>query len=460
MMAQQTAVFHRSLEKTYPTAVAGQGVYLQTSDGRKTIDGSSGAAVSSVGHGNMEVVEAICEQARNLAFAHSSFFTSNPAEDLAKVLIDSSDGAFSNVMFLSSGSEAVESALKLARQYHIFNGEPERIHFIGRKDSYHGNTLGALAAGNNPARRAAFDPILSERFHHVSRCFYQKDGTGHPEAEYEDNLITELEDKIAELGVSTVAAVVIETVGGATLGSPEPTLNYLRRLSETCKRHGILTIFDEVMCGMGRTGSYHAWQRYGLVAPDLQPIGKGLGAGYLPLAAVLIGGRVQGLFEQHSKGSNAFVSGHTFQDHPMSCASALAVQKIIQRDALVDRCDRMGERLVRELNGRLPELFKTLGGSIRGCGLFRTVDFGHAASSYGGSIARDVCVEAFRLGAAVYLCSTAVDAILVCPPFIISDIEVAELAKIVAQALRSVLKTRTCELKLDQDISERRAVIM
>ncbi|ETN39530.1 uncharacterized protein HMPREF1541_05756 [Cyphellophora europaea CBS 101466] len=192
-MAQSTAVFHRSLEKAYPTAVAGQGVYLGTDDGRKIIDGSSGAAVSSIGHGNAEVVEAICEQARNLAFAHSSFFTSDPAEDLARVLIDSSDSAFSNALFLSSGSEAVESALKLARQYHIFNGEPERVHFIGRMNAYHGNTLGALAAGNNPARRAAFHPMLSTRFRHVSRCFYQKDGQGRSEAEYEDFLITELE---------------------------------------------------------------------------------------------------------------------------------------------------------------------------------------------------------------------------------------------------------------------------
>lgn len=441
-MAHASAVFHRSLEKAYPTAVAGQGIYLKTDDGREIIDGSSGAAVSSIGHGNVEVIEAICDQARALAFAHSSFFTSNPAEDLAKVLIDNSDGAFLNVLFLSSGSEAVESALKLARQFHIYNGEPERINFIGRMNSYHGNTLGALAAGNNPARRAAFDPVLSDRFHHVSRCFYQKDGHGRSEAEYENFLIAELGDKIAELGGKNVAAVIVETVGGATLGSPEPTSNYLRRMSELCKRHGILTIFDEVMCGMGRVGSYHAWRRYGGVAPDLQPVGKGLGAGYLPLAAVLIGPKVQGLFEQSSRGSNAFVSGHTFQDHPMSCASALTVQRIIQRDGLVYKCNEMGKRLVRELHSRLPEAFRSFDGSIRGSGLFQTVDFGEAATSFGGPIAKDVSIEAFLLGAAVYLCSPAVDAIVICPPFIINDAEATKLADIVAQALRNVLSLR------------------
>jgi adenosylmethionine-8-amino-7-oxononanoate aminotransferase len=447
-MAPTTAVFHRSLEKTYPTAVAGQGVYLQIDDGRKIIDGSSGAAVSSIGHGNVEVVEAICEQARKLAFAHSSFFTSNPAEDLAKLLIDNSSGAFSNVLFLSSGSEAVESALKLARQYHVFNGEPERVNFIGRMNSYHGNTLGALAAGNNPARRAVFDPILSGRFHHISRCFYTKDGGGRSEAEYEDLLIEELEGKIAELGSKSVAAVVIETVGGATQGSPEPTPNYLEKLSATCQRHGILTIFDEVMCGMGRIGTYHAWQRYGSVAPDLQPIGKGLGAGYLPLAAVLIGNKVQQVFEKHSRGANAFVSGHTFQDHPMSCASALTVQKIVSRDGLVANCDRMGRRLVEELHSHLPQPFQSFGGSIRGAGLFRTVDFGEAAVSCGGPIAKDISLEAFRMGAAVYLCSPVVDAILICPPFIISDAEVARLAEIVACAFDAVLKARNHGPKL------------
>jgi len=164
-----SSLFHRSLDKEYPTAAGAEGVYLITSDGRKILDGSSGAAVSSVGHGNKEVIKAVCDQAQSLAFAHSSFFTSDPAEELASTILANSEGAFSKALFLGSGSEAVESALKIARQYHVYKGQPERVNIVGRINSYHGNTLGALAAGNNPSRRGPFAPILSPSFHHVSR---------------------------------------------------------------------------------------------------------------------------------------------------------------------------------------------------------------------------------------------------------------------------------------------------
>lgn len=440
--SSNSSLFHRSLEKAYPTAVKGEGVYLVTSDGRKVFDGSSGAAVSSLGHGNEEVIDAICDQARSLAFAHSSFFTSDPAEELAEVILRNSKDAFAKVLFLTSGSEAVESALKLARQYHVYNGQPERVNFIGRVNSYHGNTLGALAAGNNPARRDTFAPILAPVFHHVHRCFYQADGQGLDEKAYEDKLIAEYEEMFAQLGPQTIAAVIIEPVVGATLGSVPATQTYLPRLSQLCKSHGALLIYDEVMCGMGRVGTYHAWEGLGGVAPDLQTIGKGLGAGYQPLSAVLIGETVYQNFVQHSKGSKAFLSGHTFQGHSMACAGALAVQRILERDSLVSNCHRMGQVLDDTLSKELPAEFEQHGGRLRGLGLFRTVDFGDLGKANGGPIAKEVAEKSFQLGAAVYLCSPVVDAILFCPPFIMTEGETVQLARIFIEALSSVLDSR------------------
>ncbi|KAI1378846.1 pyridoxal phosphate-dependent transferase [Hypoxylon crocopeplum] len=441
--ATQSAILHRSLEKTYPTALKGDGVYLLTADGRRILDGSSGAAVSSIGHGNSEVIEAICAQARQLAFAHTSFFTSDPAEELARLIMERSDGAFSKVVWLSSGSEAVESALKIARQYHVYRGEPDRVNIVGRMDSYHGNTLGALAAGNNPGRRRIYEPMLSPAFHHVSRCFYDADGKGLSEEEYEDQRINEYEAEFLRLGPHTVAAVILEPVVGATLGSVPATKNYLSRLSELCKRYGILTIFDEVMCGIGRVGTYHAWQSFGSTSPDLQTVAKGLGAGYQPLSAVLIGKTVCDTFLEHSKGPQAFLSGHTFQGHSIGCSSSLTVQKIIVRDGLVSNCQRMGEVLHATLKASLPSSFFEHGGSLRGLGLFRTVDFGKMGGAFGGPLAKEVSLKAFDLGAAVYLCSSAVDAILICPPFIITETETKELARIFVEALEAVLVKRS-----------------
>lgn len=438
-----TSIFHRSLEKSYPSAVQGEGIYLVTEEGNRILDGSSGAAVSCIGHGNKEVVEAIIAQAQSLCFAHTSFFTSNPAEELARTLIDSSDGAFSKAMFLSSGSEAVESTLKLARQYHIYEGNERRVNIIGRMHSYHGNTLGALAAGNNPSRRKPFTPLLAPCFHHVSRCFYAADGSGLDEKQYEDKLIAEFEAKFYELGPDTVAAVIVEPVGGATLGTVLPTKDYLFRLKELCHRYGTLLIFDEVMCGMGRLGTYHAWQSLGGVAPDLQTIGKGLGAGYQPISAILMNEKVCSTFKENSKGSQAFISGHTYQGHAIGCVAALAVNKIVHRDGLLNNVLKMGELLEDTLSKELPPEFTAHGGSLRGMGLFRTVDFGKLGTSYGGPLAAQVAGETFRQGAAVYTCSPAVDAVMFAPPFIIQDADVLKLVRIFVQALESVLKQRS-----------------
>lgn len=232
-----SSIFHRQLTKSYPQADSGNGVYLVTADGRRVLDGSSGAAVSCLGHSNTEVIEAIVTQARSLAFAHTSFYTNYASEELAKLLIQQSSSAFDKVLFLSSGlyisttspdwppngrllgSEAVESAIKLARQYHLSNKDSGRVNIIGREYSYHGNTLGALAAGHNPPRRDPFVPLLSSAFHHTLPCFYSRDGKdGETEPQYVDRLLAAFEDRFQSLGPSTVAAVIVEPIGGATLG--------------------------------------------------------------------------------------------------------------------------------------------------------------------------------------------------------------------------------------------------
>ncbi|PKS11150.1 hypothetical protein jhhlp_002911 [Lomentospora prolificans] len=439
----KSAILHRSLTKDYPTAIGGDGVYLITDKGQRILDGSSGAAVSSVGHSNKEVIEAIVDQTRSLCFAHTSFFTSEAAEELAALIIgQSGGGTFSKIMYTSSGSEAIEAALKIARQYHVFNGDLKRINIIGRFHSYHGNTMGAMAAGNNPPRREAFEPMFSPVFHHVSRCFHDKDNNGLGEKEYEDLLIAEFEAKIQSLGAETVAAVIVEPVVGATLGAVAATSTYLPRLKALCEKNGILAIWDEVMCGMGRSGSYHAWQSLGGVGPDLQTIGKGLGAGYQPLSAILLNEKVAGMFEKHATASKKFINGQTFQGHPVACAGALAVQKIIKREKLLVNVLARGEQLDASLKAGLPSSFFECSGSLRGMGLFRAVDFGNLGAAIGGQLAQEVADESFKQGAAVYTCSSAVDAVLFAPPFIINEQEVEILAATFLKALANVLERR------------------
>ncbi|EXJ82095.1 hypothetical protein A1O1_08164 [Capronia coronata CBS 617.96] len=433
-LAQPSAIFHRSLNKNYEKAVGGDGIYIVAPDGSRTLDGSSGAAVSCLGHGHKAVIDAIVEQARKMAFAHTSFFTNNPAEELAQLLIDQSDNAFTKVMFLSSGSEAVESAIKLARQYHVSRGEPKRSNFICRKYAYHGNTLGALSAGYNPPRRETFEPLLSPAFHHVSRCLYPQDGReGENEDAYVDRLIQEYEDMFTALDPSSVAAVLIETMGGATLGAAPAARGYLARLRELCDQHGALLIFDEVMCGMGRAGTLHAWQSLGNVAPDLQTIGKGLGAGYQPISAILVGRQVHQVI-QSSQDKYPFVSGHTYQGHAIGCAAALATQHTIIKDDLLANVRQMGDLLDRELRKRVPKLKE-----IRGLGLFKAVEF---ATQPDQRIAANIASTCLTNGLAVYLCSSAVDAVLFAPPFIITEEEVHQLVDIFVASTNQVLQEK------------------
>ncbi|MEO1314349.1 MAG: aspartate aminotransferase family protein, partial [Pseudomonadota bacterium] len=279
-------VFARNSKAMPPVAVGGEGCYLIDTAGKRYFDGSGGAAVSCLGHGDAEVTAAVKAQLDQLAFAHTGFFTSEPAEELADLLIEHAPVPLERVYFVSGGSEATEAAIKLARQYFVERGEPERRHLIARRQSYHGNTLGALAAGGNAWRRAQFAPILVD-VSHIAPCYaYAEQRDDESAADYGARAAQELEDEILRLGADSVMAFMAEPVVGATLGAVPAVEGYFTKIREICDRYGVLLILDEVMCGMGRTGHLFACEADS-VAPDILCIAKGLGAGYQPIGAML-----------------------------------------------------------------------------------------------------------------------------------------------------------------------------
>jgi adenosylmethionine-8-amino-7-oxononanoate aminotransferase len=369
MAPQKSRVLHRSLRETPPKAIGGEGMWLIAEDGRRILDGSGGAAVSCLGHQHPRVLEAMSRQASKLAYAHTGFFSSEPAEALADHLLGDEPGGLAYAYFVSGGSEAIEASIKLARQYFIERGEPRRRHFIARRQSYHGNTLGALAAGGNAWRREPYAPLLSSAFSHVTPAFAYHEKRDHEsEADFVARLVAELEAEFQRLGPDTVAAFVAEPVVGATAGCVPAPEGYFRSVRDICNRHGALLILDEVMCGMGRTGTRHAWEQEG-IAPDIQAVAKGLGGGYQPIGAMLASGRIIDTIRQ---GSGAFQHGHTYLAHPMACAAALEVQKIISEEGLLDRVKERGAQLERRLTERFGNHRHV--GDIRGRGLFQAIE--------------------------------------------------------------------------------------
>lgn len=443
----RSRILHRSLRETPPAATGGHGVWLVGPDGREVLDGSGGAAVSCLGHGNPRILEAMARQAAKLAYAHTSFFTSDVAEQLAETLVGHEPGGLGYAYLVSGGSEAVESCLKLARQYFVEIGQPERSHFIARRQSYHGNTLGALAAGGNAWRRKPHAPLLSEAFSHVSPAFaYREQHDGEGEAAFVARLAAELEAEFRRLGPDTVAAFVAEPVVGATAGCVPAPEGYFRAVREICDRHGALLILDEVMCGMGRTGTLHAWEQEG-VAPDLQSIAKGLGGGYQPIGAMLASNRV---VDAVRDGSGAFLHGHTYLAHPMACAAALEVQQVIAEEDLLDRARTMGALLEDKLVERFGNHRHV--GDIRGRGLFRAIEL---VSDRGTREPFDPALKlnariksaAFARGLACYPGGGTIDGrrgdhVMLAPPYIVSpeelDMIVDRLGSAVDAALHDV----------------------
>jgi adenosylmethionine-8-amino-7-oxononanoate aminotransferase len=434
-----THVFHRQLRSVPPVAVSGEGIYIQDKQGKRYIDACGGAAVSCLGHGHPEVIRAIKEQADRLAYAHTSFFTTEVAEELADALIADAPPGLSSVYFVSGGSEGVEAALKLARQYFIEIGQPERSRFIARRQSYHGNTLGALAVGGNAWRRQPFAPLLMDTAH-VSPCFpYRFKDAHESEEEYGRRLAAELDAKIRELGPQTVIGFVAETVVGATAGAVTPVPGYFKAVREVCDRYGVLLILDEVMCGMGRTGSLHACTQEG-VAPDLMIIAKGLGGGFQPIGAVLVS---QKIYEAVQRGSGFFQHGHTYLAHAISCAASLAVQRVIKRDNLVQRVREQGEKLMAALTERFGNHHAV--GDIRGRGLFQAIELVKDRATktpFDPSLKVNVRIkqEAMARGLMVYPMGGTIDGrsgdhVLLAPPFIVTDEQIGAIVERLGEAV-------------------------
>ena len=410
----------------------GEGCYLIDTGGKRYLDGSGGAAVSCLGHGDREVTEAIKAQLDKIAFAHTGFFTSEPAEELAAMLCAAAPEGIDRAYLVSGGSEAVESAIKLARQYFLEKGEPQRHRVIARRQSYHGNTLGALAAGGNEWRRAQFSPLLVETSH-IAPCYeYRLRQPDETAEEYGQRAANELEAEINRLGPETVMAFIAEPVVGATAGAVPPAPGYFPRIREICDRHGVLLILDEVMCGMGRTGTLFACEQEG-VAPDMITIAKGLGAGYMPIGAMLCSSAI---YDAIDAGSGFFQHGHTYMGHPAAAAGGVAVLKAILGRGLLPRVREAGDRLdavLRERFGQHPHV-----GDIRGRGLFRAIEFVADRETKlpfdpSKGIAKKIKKAAFEAGLICYPMAGTIDGrtgdhVLLAPPFIISDAEIDELA--------------------------------
>jgi adenosylmethionine-8-amino-7-oxononanoate aminotransferase len=438
-----THVFHRYPKMNLPVAAAGQGIELIDSKGKRYLDACGGAAVSCLGHGHPRVLAAIHKQVDELAYAHTSFFTTEVAEQLADELSASAPGDLNHVYFLSGGSEAVEAALKLARQYFVESGQKQRRHFIARRQSYHGNTLGALAIGGTAWRREAFLPLLTPS-HHVAPCYaYREQLSSESDAQYVQRLADELEAKILELGADAVAAFVAETVVGATAGAVPPVGDYFKKIRAVCDKYGVLLILDEVMSGMGRTGYLYACAEDG-IAPDILVIAKGLGAGYQPIGAMIASDRI---YNTVVGGSGFFQHGHTYIGHATACAAALAVQQTIREEQLLLNVQARGE----QLRARLREVFANHPnvGDVRGRGLFVGVELvADRDSKQPLDPARRthsrVKSEAMQRGLLVYPMGGTVDGrqgdhILIAPPFISTAADIDAMVERLVPAVDAAL---------------------
>ncbi|SCZ51404.1 hypothetical protein SAMN04488118_101473 [Epibacterium ulvae] len=435
-------VFHRNSNNLPPIGMKGDGVYLYDTDGKAYFDGSGGAAVSCLGHGDQDIINAIKRQLDSMAFAHTGFLGSQPAEDLADLLVKHAPESLEHVYFVSGGSEAVEAALKLARQYFVEIGQSQRSKIIARRQSYHGNTLGALAVGGNEWRRAQFAPLLID-VSHIGPCYeYRNRRAEETSFEYGQRVANELEEEILRLGPDQVMAFIAEPVVGATMGAVPSVEGYFKRIREICDTYGVLLILDEVMCGMGRTGTLFAAEQEE-ISPDICTIAKGLGAGYQPIGATLCSGEI---FNTIKNGSGFFQHGHTYIGHPTACSAGLAVVQKLTQGGVVEHVTAKGQQLLDLLQqefGRHPNV-----GDIRGRGLFVGMEF---VADRGRKAVIDPChkfnsrlkAAAFDAGLICYPMGGTIDGrhgdhVLLAPPFISETHHLEEVVSKLATAVRKV----------------------
>ncbi|OUS04150.1 aspartate aminotransferase family protein [Rhodobacterales bacterium 52_120_T64] len=436
-------IFPRHTKVATPVAVSGNGCYLYDSTGKQYLDASGGAAVSCLGHGDVEVIDAVKKQLDDLAFAHTSFLTSEPAEQLADLLVEHAPDGIEKVYLVSGGSEATEAAIKLARQYFVEKGEDKRRHLIARQQSYHGNTIGALSAGGNVWRRQQFAPLLID-VTHIAPCFEYRLREQDESAEaYGLRAAQELEDEILRLGPDTVMAFMAEPVVGATLGAVPAVDGYFKRIREICDEYGVLLILDEVMCGMGRTGYLYACEADG-VSPDILCIAKGLGGGYQPIGAMLCSGEIYATIKA---GSGFFQHGHTYLGHPVAAAAGLAVVSAILDRKLVPRVREAGAELETALHAKFGQHPNV--GDIRGRGLFFGIELvqnRETKEPIGADrrIAAKIKATAMANGLICYPMSGTIDGrlgdhILLAPPYILEDHHIDELVTKLDMAISTAL---------------------
>ena len=439
----QSHIFHRSPKSELPIAVKGDGIFIEDSSGKRYMDASGGAAVSCLGHSDADVISAIKEQVGQIAFAHTSFFTSEPANELADLLIEATPEGLDMVYFVSGGSEAVEAAILMARQYYVERGESQRSHFIARRLSYHGNTLAALSVGDNHYRRAAMEPLLMP-VSHIAPCYaYREKHPGESDEDYGLRIANELETELLRVGPETVCAFVAETLGGATSGVLTTVPGYLKRIREICDQYDVLLILDEVMCGMGRTGTTFAFEQEG-ITPDIVTVAKGLGGGYQPIGAAIVSGEI---FKTIRDGSGAFRHSHTYMGHATACAASLAVQRAIKDRNLLENVKVQGAAFQQALTERLgnqPYL-----GDIRGRGLFWGVELVADRTTKEPfdpalKLHNVIMAKAMARGLICYPGPGTVDGvrgnhILLAPPFIVTGEQVVEIASRVGDSIEAAL---------------------
>ena len=438
-------LLHRSLHERplVPISASKHMIYLQ--NGQSILDACGGAAVANIGYGNSEVLDAISAQASCVSYIHTMLYTTPVAEELANLIVKDSPGGLSKAYFVGSGSEAMDSAMKLARQYFFEQGEVQRTHFIARRQSYHGNTIGSMSLSSNLGRLVPYKPIRLPNVSLVSPCYpYQYQREEESETDYVERLAHELEAEFQRVGPANVIAFVLEPIVGATSGCNTDVPGYLTAMKTICQKYGALLIMDEVMCGMGRSGTMFAWEHEG-VAGDIVTIGKGLSGGYANIAGILIASHIIDVLDA---GTGSFNHGHTYQAHPPSCAAALAVQKIVQREKLVSRCKEMGEELHRMLQEALGE--EKYIGDIRRRGLFYAIEFVRdrkikESFDPGAKVGPRVQMRALDLGVAIYPGTGTVDGVvgdhvLLAPPFTITIEEIKHIVRTLATAYRDVME--------------------
>jgi len=434
-------VIHRSLRSDPVVAKSCDGAYIFDNNGKKYLDACGGAAVSNLGHNNSVIIDAIGKQIHSIAYAHSAFFTTDVLEEFAELVTSLAPG-MDRALFLSGGSEANEAAFKLCRQYYVESGQPEKKLFIAREQSYHGNTLGALAVGGNEWRKRDFKPLLKEG-HHISACFeYRLKHPDESSIEYGLRSANELEAKIIELGAENVAAFIAETVVGATAGAVPPVAGYFKRIREICDQYGVMLILDEVMCGVGRTGTMYAYENEDII-PDMVTSAKGLGAGYQPVGALLCQNYIT---DKLREGSGFFQHGHTYMGHASAMAGGLATLKYILENDLLKQVNAHGTLLTELLHKNLDNHPNV--GDNRGAGLFIGIELvadRDTKQPYSPKLAVNKLIkkEAMKQGLLCYPMGGTLDGqngdhILLAPPFIISESQVHDIATLVTSVIETV----------------------